>query len=58
MEFEKKIFSAEREANNLRKEFQTQDARRAQLQDEVRWPKSSGEQTEIITEDQMEEIQE
>ncbi|NXR79556.1 CCD39 protein, partial [Pycnonotus jocosus] len=40
MEFEKKIFSAEREANNLRKEFQTQDARRAQLQDELQALKS------------------
>lgn len=36
MEYEKKIFSAEREANNLRKEFQAQDTRRTQLQDEVR----------------------
>ncbi|KAM4895425.1 coiled-coil domain-containing protein 39 [Sylvia borin] len=36
MEYEKKILSAEREANNLRKEFQAQDARRTQLQDEVR----------------------
>ncbi|NWT50672.1 CCD39 protein, partial [Erythrocercus mccallii] len=40
MEYEKKIFSAEREANNLRKEFQTQDARRAQLQDELQALKS------------------
>lgn len=36
MEYEKKISTAEREANNLRKEFQAQDTRRAQLQDEVR----------------------
>ncbi|KAI1235969.1 hypothetical protein IHE44_0002062 [Lamprotornis superbus] len=35
MEYEKKISSAEREANNLRKEFQAQDTRRAQLQDEA-----------------------
>ncbi|NWY66147.1 CCD39 protein, partial [Erithacus rubecula] len=35
MEYEKKIFSAEREANNLRKEFQAQDTRRTQLQDEL-----------------------
>ncbi|NXH56261.1 CCD39 protein, partial [Rhabdornis inornatus] len=40
MEYEKKIFSAEREANNLRKEFQAQDTRRAQLQDELQALKS------------------
>ncbi|NXR59281.1 CCD39 protein, partial [Rhadina sibilatrix] len=40
MEYEKKIFSAEREANNLRKEFQAQDARRTQLQDELQALKS------------------
>ncbi|XP_039930117.1 coiled-coil domain-containing protein 39 [Hirundo rustica] len=40
MEYEKKIFTAEREANSLRKEFQTQDARRAQLQDELQALKS------------------
>ncbi|NXO86501.1 CCD39 protein, partial [Sitta europaea] len=40
MEYEKKIFSAEREANNLRKEFQTQDTRRSQLQDELQTLKS------------------
>ncbi|NXB78217.1 CCD39 protein, partial [Donacobius atricapilla] len=40
MEFEKKIISAEREANSLRNEFQTQDARRAQLQDELQALKS------------------
>ncbi|NXQ42536.1 CCD39 protein, partial [Catharus fuscescens] len=40
MEYEKKIFSAEREANNLRKEFQAQDTRRTQLQDELQTLKS------------------
>ncbi|NXD19397.1 CCD39 protein, partial [Spelaeornis formosus] len=40
MEFEKKILSAEREANSLQKEFQTQDTRRAQLQDELQTLKS------------------
>ncbi|KAM7043807.1 coiled-coil domain-containing protein 39 isoform 1-T1 [Acridotheres tristis] len=40
MEYEKKISSAEREANNLRKEFQAQDTRRAQLQDELQALKS------------------
>ncbi|XP_053807557.1 coiled-coil domain-containing protein 39 [Vidua chalybeata] len=40
MEYEKKIFTAEREANNLRKEFQTQDARKTQLQDELQTLKS------------------
>ncbi|NXP69017.1 CCD39 protein, partial [Chloropsis cyanopogon] len=40
MEYEKKIFTAEREANNLRKEFQTQDTRRTQLQDELQTLKS------------------
>ncbi|NXO12327.1 CCD39 protein, partial [Oriolus oriolus] len=40
MEFEKKISSAEREANNLRKEYQTQDTRRTQLQDELQTLKS------------------
>ncbi|KAL2301294.1 hypothetical protein Nmel_011862, partial [Mimus melanotis] len=40
MEYEKKIFAAEREANNLRKEFQAQDTRRAQLQDELQALKS------------------
>ncbi|NWW33999.1 CCD39 protein, partial [Panurus biarmicus] len=40
MEYEKKVFSAEREANNLRKEFQTQDTRRAQLHDELQTLKS------------------
>lgn len=39
MEYEKKILSAEREANNLREQFQAQDARRTQLQDEVRGTK-------------------
>uniref|UniRef100_A0A8C9NH90 Coiled-coil domain-containing protein 39 n=1 Tax=Serinus canaria TaxID=9135 RepID=A0A8C9NH90_SERCA len=34
MEYEKRILTAEREANNLRKEFQAQDTRRTQLQDE------------------------
>ncbi|CAN8190519.1 unnamed protein product [Coccothraustes coccothraustes] len=40
MEYEKKIFTAEREANNLRKEFQAQDTRRTQLQDELQNLKS------------------
>ncbi|XP_017582430.1 PREDICTED: coiled-coil domain-containing protein 39 isoform X2 [Corvus brachyrhynchos] len=40
MEYEKKISSAEREANNLRKEYQTQDTRRTQLQDELQALKS------------------
>ncbi|NXO72786.1 CCD39 protein, partial [Phainopepla nitens] len=40
MEYEKKILTAEREANNLRKEFQTQDTRRTQLQDELQALKS------------------
>ncbi|NXH47369.1 CCD39 protein, partial [Dicaeum eximium] len=40
MEYEKKIFTAEREANNLRKELQTQDTRRTQLQDELQALKS------------------
>uniref|UniRef100_A0A8D2QCS5 Coiled-coil domain-containing protein 39 n=1 Tax=Zonotrichia albicollis TaxID=44394 RepID=A0A8D2QCS5_ZONAL len=40
MEYEKKILTAEREANNLRKEFQAQDARRTQLQDELQNLKS------------------
>ncbi|NWQ99596.1 CCD39 protein, partial [Paradoxornis webbianus] len=40
MEYEKKILAAEREANNLRKEFQAQDARRIQLQDELQALKS------------------
>ncbi|NXR50050.1 CCD39 protein, partial [Hippolais icterina] len=40
MEFEKKILSAEREANSLRKEFQAQDTRRTQLQDELQALKS------------------
>ncbi|XP_039569464.1 coiled-coil domain-containing protein 39 [Passer montanus] len=40
MEYEKKILTAEREANNLRKEFQAQDTRRTQLQDELQTLKS------------------
>ncbi|NXT13566.1 CCD39 protein, partial [Prunella fulvescens] len=40
MEYEKKILTAEREANNLRKEFQAQDTRRTQLQDELQNLKS------------------
>ncbi|NXH23829.1 CCD39 protein, partial [Myiagra hebetior] len=40
MEYEKKISSAEREANNLRKEYQAQDTRRTQLQDELQALKS------------------
>ncbi|NXY15328.1 CCD39 protein, partial [Atrichornis clamosus] len=40
MEYEKKISSAEREANNLRKEYQTQDTHRVQLQDELQVLKS------------------
>uniref|UniRef100_A0A8C3X594 Coiled-coil domain-containing protein 39 n=1 Tax=Cyanoderma ruficeps TaxID=181631 RepID=A0A8C3X594_9PASS len=48
MEYEKKILSAEREANNLRKEFQAQDARRAQLQDEVRGTKDNLHLTSVI----------
>ncbi|NXI25144.1 CCD39 protein, partial [Sterrhoptilus dennistouni] len=40
MEYEKKILSAEREANNLREQFQAQDARRTQLQDELQALKS------------------
>ncbi|NWY36204.1 CCD39 protein, partial [Sylvia atricapilla] len=40
MEYEKKILSAEREANNLRKEFQAQDTHRTQLQDELQALKS------------------
>ncbi|NXC01658.1 CCD39 protein, partial [Orthonyx spaldingii] len=40
MEYEKKISSAEREANSLRKEFQTQDTRRTQLHDELQTLKS------------------
>ncbi|NWV23419.1 CCD39 protein, partial [Origma solitaria] len=40
MEYEKKISSAEREANNLRKEYQTQDTRRAELHDELQALKS------------------
>ncbi|NXS88201.1 CCD39 protein, partial [Erpornis zantholeuca] len=40
MEYEKKISSAEREANNLRKEYQTQDTRRTELQDELQALKS------------------
>ncbi|NXJ20511.1 CCD39 protein, partial [Dicrurus megarhynchus] len=40
MEYEKKISSAEREANNLRKEYQTQDTRRTELQDELQTLKS------------------
>ncbi|XP_061209486.1 coiled-coil domain-containing protein 39 [Neopsephotus bourkii] len=35
MEYEKKIFSAEREATSLRHEYQTQDTYRVQLQDEL-----------------------
>uniref|UniRef100_A0A803WA91 Coiled-coil domain-containing protein 39 n=1 Tax=Ficedula albicollis TaxID=59894 RepID=A0A803WA91_FICAL len=40
MEYEKKILAAEREANNLRKEFQAQDTRRTRLQDELQALKS------------------
>ncbi|XP_009087303.2 coiled-coil domain-containing protein 39 [Serinus canaria] len=40
MEYEKRILTAEREANNLRKEFQAQDTRRTQLQDELQNLKS------------------
>ncbi|NWT67245.1 CCD39 protein, partial [Prunella himalayana] len=40
MEYEKQILTAEREANNLRKEFQAQDTRRTQLQDELQNLKS------------------
>ncbi|NWW75147.1 CCD39 protein, partial [Climacteris rufus] len=40
MEYEKKISSAEREANSLRKEYQAQDTCRAQLQDELQALKS------------------
>ncbi|NWV64544.1 CCD39 protein, partial [Malurus elegans] len=40
MEYEKKISSAEREANNLRKEYQTQDARRTELHDALQALKS------------------
>ncbi|XP_041261849.1 coiled-coil domain-containing protein 39 [Onychostruthus taczanowskii] len=40
MEYEKKILTAEREANNLRKEFQAQDTRRTELQDELQTLKS------------------
>ncbi|NXH83099.1 CCD39 protein, partial [Edolisoma coerulescens] len=40
MEYEKKISSAEREANNLRREYQAQDTRRTQLQDELQTLKS------------------
>ncbi|NWV77616.1 CCD39 protein, partial [Dasyornis broadbenti] len=40
MEYEKKISSAEREANNLRKEYQIQDTRRAELHDELQALKS------------------
>ncbi|XP_066049642.1 coiled-coil domain-containing protein 39 [Chamaea fasciata] len=40
MEYEKKILAAEREANNLRTEFQAQDARRTQLRDELQALKS------------------
>ncbi|NWV13690.1 CCD39 protein, partial [Ptilonorhynchus violaceus] len=40
MEYERKISSAEREANSLRKEYQAQDAQRTQLQDELQALKS------------------
>ncbi|NXE86507.1 CCD39 protein, partial [Menura novaehollandiae] len=40
MEYEKKISSAEREANSLRKEYQTQDTLKVQLQDELQVLKS------------------
>ncbi|NXU16150.1 CCD39 protein, partial [Pardalotus punctatus] len=45
MEYEKKISSAEREANNLRQEYRTQDARRAELHDELQTLKSIVNQT-------------
>lgn len=39
MEYEKRISSAEREATSLRKEYQTQDTYRVQLENEVRMPR-------------------
>lgn len=36
MEYEKRISVAEREATSLRREYQTQDAYRVQLENEVR----------------------
>lgn len=39
MEYEKRISSAEREATGLRKEYQTQDTYRVQLENEVRMPR-------------------
>ncbi|NWX27721.1 CCD39 protein, partial [Notiomystis cincta] len=45
MEYEKKISSAEREANSLRKEYQSQDSCRAQLQDELQALKTTVNRT-------------
>ncbi|NWI50598.1 CCD39 protein, partial [Calyptomena viridis] len=45
MEYEKKITSAERKANNLRTEYQTQDAYRVHLQDELGALKSTVDRT-------------
>ncbi|NXF02028.1 CCD39 protein, partial [Smithornis capensis] len=45
MEYEKKISSAERKANNLRTEYQTQDAYRVHLQDELHALKSTVDRT-------------
>ncbi|NXL41850.1 CCD39 protein, partial [Podilymbus podiceps] len=45
MEYEKKISSAEREATSLRNEYQTQDAYRIQLQDELDALKSTVDRT-------------
>ncbi|NXN41654.1 CCD39 protein, partial [Rhinoptilus africanus] len=45
MEYEKKISSAEREATNLRNEYQAQDTYRGQLQDELDALKSTVDRT-------------
>ncbi|XP_072201133.1 coiled-coil domain-containing protein 39 isoform X2 [Excalfactoria chinensis] len=45
MEYEKKISSAEREATNLRKEYQTQDTYRVQLENELDILKSTVDKT-------------